>query len=242
MIYTCYDMIRDCRAGRAEGWSYFIVQYVPVIRKLLAHYSPERPDLEGVLKSLRLFQSFEPAPERAFVAELRQHVLLAVEPREPEIPLDLETLAAALQPLTLVEKETVWFEAMRYNQHDVSRILRMDPKTAETIREKASELIRSRVDAWHRALIAENGLLLGRAAAAQSTPDCLPLKPFLDVIDGRTDWYKREEMERHVIHCWHCIDRFCRAWEVADLLRGSKPLTEEEAAPFRKLLPSYAFG
>ena len=38
MIYTCYEMVRDCRAGRAEGWRYFVASYVPVIRKLLAHY------------------------------------------------------------------------------------------------------------------------------------------------------------------------------------------------------------
>ena len=43
MIYTCYEMIRDCRAGRAEGWRYFISTYVPVIRKSLAHYHAGAP-------------------------------------------------------------------------------------------------------------------------------------------------------------------------------------------------------
>src|SRR5579859_2954622 len=88
MIYTCYDMIRDCRADRAEGWSHFITNYVPVIRQLAAHYFPHSGAvLEPVLVALRrpessLFQSLEPAPERWFVAELRQRVLVAYEERE----------------------------------------------------------------------------------------------------------------------------------------------------------------
>ena len=34
MIYTCYEMVRDCHADRPEGWAYFISNYVPLIRKI----------------------------------------------------------------------------------------------------------------------------------------------------------------------------------------------------------------
>ena len=83
MIYTCYEMIRDCRADKPEGWSYFLTQYVPVIRGLVTHYFPDRAGdpalVERVLAALRqpqssLFESLDPAPERAFVAGLRQRV------------------------------------------------------------------------------------------------------------------------------------------------------------------------
>ncbi len=40
MIYTCYEMIGDCRAGLPQGWSHFLAQYVPPIRGFLAHYFP----------------------------------------------------------------------------------------------------------------------------------------------------------------------------------------------------------
>ena len=81
MIYTCYDMVRDCRANQPEGWRYFISNYIPVIRKLLAHYGSEDDALlERVLRAIRkpessMFDSAEPAPERWFLAELRQKVL-----------------------------------------------------------------------------------------------------------------------------------------------------------------------
>src|SRR5215472_14665295 len=116
MIYTCYEMIRDCREDKAEGWAYFISNYVPVIRKLAAHYGA---DFESALVMLRNpqsspFQSMEPAPERWLVAEMRQQIVAAAAPSTAEIPLDLETVAAALETLTTVEKQAAWFQTMRF--------------------------------------------------------------------------------------------------------------------------------
>ena len=233
MIYTCYEMIRDCRAGRAEGWSYFAAHYVPVVQRLLVHYFPEQASdselIESTLLALRdndagLFQSLGPAPERAFVSELRQHVLRAVAAVRPSgapgADIDLETLGRALEPLTLTEKQAVWFETMRYGDADTGRMLRMSPQTVAKVRERANELVRGAVDAWRSSLLADNGPLLGRAAAAESIAECLPARSFSDVIDGRATWSAREEMERHAKGCWHCVDHFCRLLEAADVLRA----------------------
>jgi hypothetical protein len=249
MIYTSYEMIRDCRAGRPEGWSYFLTNYIPAIRQFLQHYFPDRAAdpalLERILRALRqpessLFQSLDPAPERAFIAELRQHVLSAVEADRasaaPEVSIEIEALGAALEPLTLVEKLVVWFETMRYGAVDTGRMLRMSPQTAEKVRARGAELVRGSVDAWRSTLLADNGRLLGRAAAALSTKDCLPPKAFFDVIDGRATWRGREEMEHHVKSCWYCLDHYCRLLEVVDVLRGSKPLPESEAEGYMRLL------
>jgi hypothetical protein len=242
MIYTCYEMARDCRADRPEGWSYFLAHYVPVIRKLLAHYGgSEAPPLEAVMAGLRqpessLFGSLEPAPERWFVGELRQKVLGAMAVPAPSPPLDLETVAAAWQPLTLVEKQAAWLESMGYVPAETGAMLRMAPGTVEKIRERAAELLRASVDTWSRTMLAENGHALGQAAAAAHTEECLPSKTFLDMLDGRSTWRTREQIERHAIACWHCIDHFCRMAEVIELLRGVEPLPEAELEPLRKLL------
>lgn len=243
MIYTSYEMIRDCRADRPEGWRYFVSNYVPVIRRILAQYdraaAPDR--LERALTAMRkpessLFQSLEPAPERSFVAELRQKVLDFVPAPEAEIPLDLETLAAALEPLTLLEKQVAWIESMGYDSAATGAMLRMAPRTAEKIRERAAELLRGKVDSWRRTLLAENGRSLGRAAAATGDADCPPAKVFLDVLDGRATWRGRESLEPHVTACWHCIDHFARVAEVVELIRGAAPLAEAEAEPYFRLL------
>ncbi len=245
MIYTCYEMIRDCRAGRAEGWRFFIASYVPVIRKLLVHYQPGRTAdqaaLERVLVAAHrpesaLFQSVEPSPERWFVAQLRQEVLAQLPQGAPATVIDLETVAAALEPLTVVEKQVAWLETMRYEPSETGVLLRMAPSTAEKIRGKVADLIRGKVDSWSRTILADSGRALGSEAVAAVGADCLPPKPFLDMLDGRTTWQGRGELERHVIRCWHCIDHFCRLVEVVELLRGNQPLSDVEAAPFLELL------
>jgi len=242
MIYTSYDMVRDCRQGKPEGWSYFVASYVPVIRKLLAHYAAApAPPLETVLAALHrpessLFASLDPSPERWVVAELRQKVLAMLPAAVPSAPLELETVAAALAPFTLLEKQVAWLETMAYAPPESGAMLRMSPATVSKIRDRAAELLRSAVDTWNRGLLTQNGLALGRAAAAAHTADCLPAKPFLDVLDGRSTWRNRETLEQHVSSCWHCIDHFCRMAEVIELLRGVAPLPEAEAAPLRELL------
>jgi hypothetical protein len=246
MIYTSYEMIRDCRAGRPEGWSYFLEQYVPVIGALLAHYFPQRAAdrglMERVLADLQssLFPSLEPAPERAFVAELRQRVLAAAEAGEgsaaPDLVLDLETLGPALEPLTLTEKLAAWFETMGYGAEEAGRMLRMSPQTVGQIRGRAAEMLRGSLDGWRRTLLADTGRSLGRAAAASSTPQCLPPKAFFDVIDGRTPWHGREEMDSHARSCWHCLDHFCRLLEVVEVLRHRTAPDAAEIERYRRLL------
>lgn len=244
MIYTCYEMMRDCRADRPEGWRYFIASYVPVIRKLLARYQAGAPDaaaLERVLRAARqpqssLFQSQEPAPERWFVTELRQKILDELPSSTPAAALDLDTVAAALEPLTLSEKQAAWLETMLYSSAEAGVLLRMAPTTVDRIRSKAGDLIRSKVDSWSRAMLSENGRPLGLAAAAAGIAECLPPKTFLDMLDGRTSWRGREELEHHVTRCWHCIDHFCRLVEVVEVMRHNQPLSSAEATPFHELL------
>jgi hypothetical protein len=245
MIYTCYEMVRDCRADVPEGWIYFISNYVPVMRKALAQYAPEKAGdaalLGRILVKARTPESFifhatEPPEERWFVAQLRQLLVGELEAPGAGIPIDLEILTAALEPLTMTEKQAAWLETMHYPPAQAGPMLRVSPETVERVRDRAAELIRGKVDAWRRTLLAENGAALGREAAAGARKDCLPTKAFLDVVDGRTTWRGRETMDQHLRGCWHCVDHFCRMLEVVHLLRGNEPLSEAECEPFRGLL------
>lgn len=218
MIYTSYEMIQDCRAGKPAGWSYFLANYKTLVERVAAHYG--LADAETILTRVRenLFPSIQPMPERHFVAELRQTVL-ATAPDQP-LRLDLEALAQAFVPLTVVEKKAVWLETMRYSQDDTARMLRMDAQTVGKIRDRATELLRAGQDRWSRTMLADNGLALGRAVGTQAGPECVSAKALLDMIDGRSTWSKREEAERHITGCWRCVDHFSRLHEVCDLLRG----------------------
>jgi hypothetical protein len=240
MIYTCYEMVRDCRGRRSEGWTHLVSHYVPVIRKVLAHYAPERAGdaalLDHILMTVSkpesfLYQSTAPPEERWFVAQLRQLIVAELAAPVAEIPIDLETLTAALESLTMTEKQAAWFETMGYSPAQAGPMLRVSAETVEKVRDRAAELIRGKVGSWRRGVLAENGPALGREAAAVAQ-DCLPTKAFLDVVDGRTTWRDRETMDRHLRTCWHCVDHFCRMLEVVHLLRGSQPLSDAESEPF----------
>ena len=238
-VYTSYEMIRDCRADAPAGWSFFLSHYVPAIRRIVTHYG--QGDADAIVRQLRdpkssLFASLEPGPERWFVAELRQHVLATLPTPSAEIEIDLATVADALAPLTLTEKLAEWLESMHHPPERAAAMLRVSPATVEKIRARAAELIRGKVDTWRRTLLAENGLALGRAAGAEHTKECFPVKTFLDILDGRTTWASREQMERHVGSCWHCIDHYCRMLEVVEVMRGIEPLKDEEETRLRKML------
>lgn len=245
MIYTCYEMVRDCRADLPEGWTHFVTYYIPVIRRILGQYAPGQGDdpklLERVLLAIRkpessMFNSIEPAPERWFVAELRQKVTAELQAAAPEFEIDLEALGKALAPMTMTEKQAVWFETMRYAPAETGPMLRISAQTVEKVRERAAEMIRGTVDAWRRTLLAENGAALGREAQAARGEDCLPAKAFLDVIEGRSVWRDRELMDQHLRGCWHCVDHFCRLVEVNEWLRGNQPLSEGETRRYLDLL------
>src|SRR5258708_5983354 len=169
MIYTCYEMVRDCRADVPEGWIYFISHYVPVMRKALAHYAPEKAGdaalLGQILVKVRtrdsfIFQSTEPPEERWFVAQLRQLLVCELAAPAAEIPMDLETLTAALEPLTMTEKQAAWLETMHYSPAQAGPMLRVSPETVEKVRDRAAELIRGKVDSWRRTLLVENAAAL----------------------------------------------------------------------------------
>lgn len=245
MIYTCYEMVRDCQADLPEGWMHFITCYVPVIRRILGQYAGEQAGdgklLERVLLVIgkpesSMFHSIEPAPERSFVAELRQKVVAEVPAAAAEIEIDLEAMSRALGPLTMTERQSVWFETMRYAPAQAGPMLRISAETVEKARERAAELIRGTVDSWRRTLLAENGRALGREALSAGGKECLPAKAFLDVIEGRSAWRERESMDQHLRGCWHCVDHFCRLVEVNEWLRGNQPLAGAEAQRYLDLL------
>jgi hypothetical protein len=234
MIYTAYEMIRDCRENRPEGWRYFVAHYVPILRRLSAHYAKDDPAaVERVVADRTLFSTLEPAPERPFIAELRQRILSQL-PAPSD--LGLEDVAAALAPLTLLEKQATWIETMGYSAAETGAMLRMSPATVEKIRAHAADLLRGTLSTWSSNILAANGVALGREAASGRTKDCPPYKVFLDVLDGRTTWQGRDEMERHVTACWQCIDHFCRLAETIELIRGIQPLSDEESAPYLQTL------
>ncbi|MBL8179668.1 MAG: hypothetical protein JNK48_33625 [Bryobacterales bacterium] len=245
-IYTCFDMVRDCRDNRPEGWTYLITNYAPILRRFLTQYYDGRAGLlDRMLPQLKnpqstLWAAPGHAEERIFVAALRQELLRLVEldkaSREPSIALDLETLTSALAPFTVIDRQYIWLESMGYSNQITAEMMNLDVTSSESARARAEEALRGVLDQWKRGLIAENGLNLGRLATASHGERCLPAKAFLDTLDGRITWQRKKDYEFHLMQCWFCIDHFCRIREADFAINKSTPLTEDEAAPLLRQL------
>ncbi|MCC6344734.1 MAG: hypothetical protein IT166_21215 [Bryobacterales bacterium] len=247
-IYTCPDMIRDCRADRPEGWSYLVTTYVPFIRRLLKHYYAGKAEGElthRVLRALRnpqsaLFAAPGAGTEREFAAMLRQEVLRLAEAEEAgataEVDLDLETFSAALGPFTVTEKQLVWFESMAYDAESTALLMNIEVSTVQKARDRAEEALRQALDRWRRGMLGDNGFALGKLAVAARKADCLAAKAYLEIIDGRITWARKRDYDFHMGGCWHCVDFFCRIREADFALRQVRPLSAEEARPLRELL------
>jgi hypothetical protein len=247
-IYTHYDMVNDCRADRSEGWRYFVSRYAPVCRAVLEHYCSlaVRDDdvLAAALKKLRrpelpLYRKDGSGTEREFIAELRAEVLAAAgrgDGQSPPVEVDLETLSASLEGFTALERQVIWLETMQYDAPATAPLLNMEAGTVEKVRERASEALRAQMDRWQRGLIRNNAARLAPQAAAAHSDQCVPAKTYLDILDGRITWSRKQDAEAHLVQCWHCVDHFCRIREADSILNTVKPLSSGECEPFLKLL------
>lgn len=237
-------MTRDCRGNLAEGWSYLISYYLPMIRRLLAHYYPGRDQalLAGVMKRLHdptlpLYGADAPITDREWVAALRLQVIDGVEGTDaPASDLDLETLTAAFEEFTATERQFLWLSTMAYSLEETALMMNLEASTIGKARERAEEALRGKLDSWKRGLLTTNGHGLCNLARAARGEKCLLSKAYIDMLDGRITWAQKRDYEFHMVRCWHCVDVCCRIRESDHVVKVSKPLTPEEAAPFRAQL------
>jgi len=232
-IYTCYDMIRDCREGKAEGWRFLIVNYVPALRKIAAHYGV---DEWGVLQKLRSADSpllgMTEMSGREFVDQLRGHVV----PPAVEGSVDVESVLDALSPLTATERQQAWFGTFGYAADDASRMMRLAPETGRKIYERAGELLRGKLDDWQAGMLAKHGRALGEAVEKMRPAEPMPYREFFDVIDGRNTWQQRTGFAKTLESSWYEVHRACSIREADEALEKSKTLTEAEALPYLEKL------
>jgi hypothetical protein len=238
-VYTAYEMIADCRAGRPEGRLWFARNFVPPLRVLLGHYSggdPE-PALAGLLAALRdAIGQWEPAPLRELIVALRPAVLEAAGYGVSRRDIELEAVEDALAALTTAERQMMWLETMGYDAVETARLMRASPETVASVRARGAELLRARVDHWTVTVLSDCGAALGEAVRLKPPGEPAAARDYIDLLDGRVTWQRRVELERSLAASWFEIDHFCRVREVDEAASRSRSLSDEEAAPYSRLL------
>jgi len=236
-IYTCLDMIVDCREGKPAGWRHFARTFAAPLRRVLAHYGGGEEHLFQLIERLRNaaaspLAGMPPMTEREFLDALRPLVLELTSPAPaPQPAPDLALVQEALAPLTAVERQIAWFESFGYPPAEAARIMRISPETAVKLRARTDDLLRSKLDDWAVGLLATHGRALGAEVEQQRPETPLTYRDFFDVMDGRNSWRHRTMFERTLEESWFEVHRACRIREADDALGKSRPLDDASARP-----------
>ncbi|MCC7234029.1 MAG: hypothetical protein IT163_01920 [Bryobacterales bacterium] len=240
-IYTCFDMIADCRQGKPEGWRHFVRTFLPPVRRIVAHYGGGEEQVMHLVERLRETKSsplhgMQPMTEREFLDSLRPLVVELTRTHVPEAAPGLDLVQEALAPLTAVERQTAWLETFGYPAREAARIMRMAPETAVKLRERTGALLRAKLDDWSVKMLARHGHALGEEVERQPPAEPLGYRDFFDVIDGRNTWQHRSTFERTLEESWFEVHRACRIREADDALDKAKPLDEAAMRPVLEYL------
>ena len=225
-------MVEDCSRGELLGWQEFVGTYLSIARRLLLHYFPTlAPELDAHLTRLcrharengnAWFAELRFANEREFLMELRALVFAYARAaaRVPAPAFSLEQAQELLHDLSVVHRELLWMFVKGYDAAHTADML----MNAEATSGELNQRTRDRI-----AQVVERGasdLLL--AAEKASTPDCLPLRTFNNLINGQISWQERDEAERHFRDCLYCLDRFTSFQEMIWYGRNAPPLGEPQ--------------
>lgn len=236
-VYTCYDMVADCKSAKPEGFAYLVRHLLPPLRKLVRHYGGDDTAFRGLVLSLRTMTDIEPMSDREFVARIRPRVLEQCKfTLGAGKALDLAAFSEALTGLTFLERQLVWYETMGCDTIEAARRVRVSPETGAKARDKALELLRGNMDTWNRDVIRDNSGALVEQARQAKPDETIAFRRYVDLIDGRLTWQHREEVERAVVASWYEVDRLCVVREADDAVQGSRPLEKDEAAVFLEML------
>ncbi len=234
-VYTCYEMIDDCRRGRPPGWTHLVTNFVPAFARLLEHYRPGATGNDFWARFLAALRddpnsplaSVQAVSEREFVFEMRDFLLAfaGVEPAGGEV--DWPAFQEALAPLTAVEKQVVWLETMDYDTAAAAALVRVSEETGAQTRRRAAGLLHEHLPGFS---IADHAPALRHmASTAEDKP--IAVRQLLRALDGQMKWSERQDLDAHLAGSWHDIDRFCRVREADAAVRDTNPLSPEQAAP-----------
>ncbi len=243
-VYTSIDMLEDCRAGRAEGWEYLVSRFLPALEWIARRHDEAAAGREGSLKGfLAALRDDARSPVNRFrTATDREFLYCAAEywlDWAGALPADAgdrgirERFGGALEEFTRLERQIVWFAVLGYDEDGMRELL---PAAGERVRQvvaRAAERL-----GGDAAVVSDRSYGAALVAEVRSSPpeEPVPLRRLFQVLDGRLDWRRRDEIEDRLLASWYELDRFCRAREAAMALRKARPLPPEQVAEYVRSL------
>lgn len=255
-MLTLHNTLAGCEEGNGAAWKAFISSYTPIILRILGVYAPawgedRREQVwHDSLRALaadnfQRLRTFDHQSEREFMVGLRAFVLeagsnqldrVAEAEQAPEPTPD--TVKGLLKGLPLLHQPVLFLKLAGYSDGSLERMLRVTPTVAASSVERLQErygLVLNRGEDACLWPVAWMNLL--RHTWAGKTEACPPLRRFVRILDGQTDWYEKESAEKHAGECLHCLECWTALREVVHWQREATPLPADKVDVFLSGLP-----
>ena len=244
-------MVQDCAAGVQLGWHEFVRDYAEITAQLLDHYFPVlHPELDQHVPGFfgrahandnAWFKDLKFQNEREFLMAYRDLVFAygRTVARVPTPELSLDQFREIVKDQSVVEREIMWLFMKGYTAPQISPMMMNAEATSNAVKAVADQRLKDLFPAMTADAYNISARTLIEAAEKASTPECLPLKTFNNIINGQVSWRERDVAEQHIRDCFYCIDRFTSFQEMIRLRKDGKPAAEAKIAA---ILGGLGFG
>ncbi|MGH9452914.1 MAG: hypothetical protein ACRD2O_02975 [Terriglobia bacterium] len=254
-MLTFRNTIQGCREGDAAAWRTLIVQYTPILTGTVKAYSADAGRVERAWRSVlsasadhefAALKELDAQSDREFFMVLRSSLLEQMargledgsHPGGWNIPEALETLSRLMTEFPLVHQNVAFLSLTGYPEPVIEGIIRISPGIAKSSVDRLNSEFyadfRRSVDAaeWQRGWLR----LVSQIRAIQ-TPDCVPIRRLIRILDGQFGWSEKEPIERHLAVCLHCLEAWVGLQEITYWMRRGTPLAPEQVDELVSSLP-----
>ncbi|MFQ5778034.1 MAG: hypothetical protein ACE5IP_08500 [Terriglobia bacterium] len=247
-VYSFHRMAEECRADRPEAWAHSVRLYFPLVRHFLEHYFPGLDPsalLAQVFRAARadggaLWRTYGGSGEKDFLLHLRDFVFeqgRAARGARPETPLTPDDFWVVLTEFPPLQREMLLLSFRGYRPEDIKDIVKFAPASVQAGVERAREKLRARLgEAIGSDIATGNHDALFEGYERQRGKDCLEDKIYVRIADGQASWYDRQDYERHLEGCAHCLNRFASYREAVYFFRTLPPTEAADVAPLLRAL------
>lgn len=239
-IRTIFSMSEDCARGESRGWQEFVRDYAGIARSLLQQYFPTLladgdAYLVGIFRRAAAgnnawFAGLSFSNEREFMMSFRELVFAYARQQEriPTPQVSLDQVREAMRDLSLIERELLWLFIRGYDTQQIAAIMMNAEVTAEAVKQTAGERLGGLLPGSDPKAFTVSARPLMEAAEAAKSDECVSLKTFNNLVNGQISWQEREAAEKHMVSCFHCLDRFVTFNELVHLRKRVPPMLDPE--------------
>lgn len=247
-VYSFHRMAEECRADRPQAWAHCVRLYFPLVHHLLLRYFPGLDPAALPAQLFRaaraegavLWRSYGGSGEKDFLLHLRDFVFeqgRATRGGRPETPVTSDGFWAVLGEFPPLQREMLVLSFRGYTPEEIKDIMKFAPESVQAGVERVREKLHARLgEAIGPDIATRDHDALFEAFEQQRGKDCLEDKIYVRIADGQASWYDRQDYERHLEGCAHCLNRFASYREAVYFFRTLPPAEAAEVAPLLRAL------